>query len=195
MQSYTCPNCGAPVKMDDHGAFLECPYCGSQFKPDDSLSDEPSSRQTDSDDDNEELRTYAEIVNRHIPEFSVTEFIDRAKHILERTLDFLGDHGMYIQVGVVLLFVALAIVSFFLQLIHVLSMGRCRPVFFLCPAASGPSPFRNGSPCALPPKHKWRSPDQAAFRCAGERHLLLWGLCGGWRSSVESAFRPAAPSL
>lgn len=42
MQSYTCPNCGAPVKMDDHGAFLECPYCGSQFKPDDSLSDEPS---------------------------------------------------------------------------------------------------------------------------------------------------------
>lgn len=114
MQSYTCPNCGAPIKMDDHGAFLECPYCGSQFKPDDSLSDEPSSRQTDSDDDNEELHTYAEIVNRHIPEFSVTEFIDRAKHILERTLDFLGDHGMYIQVGVVLLFVALAIVSFFL---------------------------------------------------------------------------------
>jgi uncharacterized Zn finger protein (UPF0148 family) len=114
MQSYTCPNCGAPVKMDDHGAFLECPYCGSQFKPDDSSSDEPSSRQTDSDDDNEELRTYTEIVNRHIPEFSVTEFIDRAKHILERTLDFLGDHGMYIQVGVVLLFVALAIVSFFL---------------------------------------------------------------------------------
>ena len=107
MQSYPCPNCGAPVKMDDHGAFLECPYCGSQFKPDDSLSDEPSSHQTDSDDDNEELRTYAEIVNRHIPEFSVTEFIDRAK-------DFLGDHGMYIQVGVVLLFVALAIVSFFL---------------------------------------------------------------------------------
>lgn len=88
MQSYTCPNCGAPVKMDDHGAFLECPYCGSQFKPDDSLSDEPSSRQTDSDDDNEELRTYAEIVNRHIPEFSVTEFIDRAKHILEKLLIF-----------------------------------------------------------------------------------------------------------
>ena len=114
MQSCACPNCGAPVKMDDHGAFLECPYCGSQFKPDDSLSDEPSSRQTDSDDDNEELRTYAEIVNRHIPDFSVIEFIDRAKHILERTLDFLGDHGMYIQVGVVLLFVALAIVSFFL---------------------------------------------------------------------------------
>lgn len=114
MQSYTCPNCGAPVKMDDHGAFLECPYCGSQFKPDDSSSDEPSSRQTDSDDDNEELRTYAEIVHHHIPEFSVTEFIDRAKHILEKTLDFLGDHGMYIQVGVVLLFVALAIVSFFL---------------------------------------------------------------------------------
>lgn len=114
MQSYTCPNCGAPVKMDDHGAFLECPYCGSQFKPDDSSSDESSSRQTDSDDDNKELRTYAEIVNRHIPEFSVTEFIDRAKHILERTLDFLGDHGMYIQVGVVLLFVALAIASFFL---------------------------------------------------------------------------------
>ena len=114
MQSYTCPNCGAPVKMDDHGAFLECPYCGSQFKPDDSSSDESSSRQTDSDDDNKELRTYAEIVNRHIPEFSVTEFIDRAKHILERTLDFLGDYGMYIQVGVVLLFVALAIASFFL---------------------------------------------------------------------------------
>ena len=44
MQSYTCPNCGAPVKMDDHGAFLECPYCGSQFKPDDSLSDDFAKR-------------------------------------------------------------------------------------------------------------------------------------------------------
>lgn len=113
MQSYTCPNCGAPVKMDDHGAFLECPYCGSQFKPDDSLSDEPSNHSMASDDD-EELRTYAKIVDRYVSKITVVDFVDRIKHILESTLDFLGDHGMYIQVGVVLFFVALAVVGFFL---------------------------------------------------------------------------------
>ena len=122
MQSYTCPNCGTPVKMDDHGAFLECPYCGSQFKPDDiqpAPSEEtfsahvPDPTVPDEDDD-EELRAYAEIVNCRVPEFTVNDFIDGCKHCLELTLDFLGNHGMYIQVGVVLFFVIVVIISFFL---------------------------------------------------------------------------------
>ena len=119
MQSYTCPNCGAPVKMDDRGTFLECPYCGSQFKTDNTEAAYPEDASVDSitdsenSDDDEELRSYAEIVNRCIPEFTVKDFIDGCKHYLELALDFLGDHGMYIQVGVVLFFVIIVIISFF----------------------------------------------------------------------------------
>lgn len=85
MQSYTCPNCGAPVKMDEYGAFLECPYCGSQFKPEPTATEFSDHANVDDQEnpDKIEIRTYEEIVDSYLPEFTVIRFIQKAlKHPL-----------------------------------------------------------------------------------------------------------------
>lgn len=116
MRACKCPNCGAPVKMDDYGEFWECPYCGSQFIPEPLQADASlqgnisESTETDFDD----TQIYFEIVNRHLSEFTVSRFIEKFTGLFSGIINALADHGMLIQIGIVSAFILFAIVGFFM---------------------------------------------------------------------------------